>query len=156
MEVPFSKTLMIEAIWWVITAILVVLVLFPIYEAVPDYPFWGINILAIVVFITATRYIFLLKYTPIIRWQIVKAIIVILCVPLIFNMVNNINHFQTYIDEQGILSFLGHLRPDRLDQIDKYMKAEMILFGVGSVIASIVLPVRLIMSIWKVRNKNTV
>lgn len=156
MDIPQSKKLIIEAIWWLITAVIIALVLIPIYNAVPDYPFWGINIIAIAVFITATRYIFLLKYTPISRWQFVKAAIVILSVPLIFNLVNNINYFQTYIDEQGILSFLGHLHPDRLDALEKYIRAEMILFGVGSVVASVILPIRLIRSIWKVRNKDEV
>jgi len=150
------NTLIFEAVWWFFTLVLALVVLFPIYREVPNYPFWWINIIAIVVFVTATRYIFLLKYTPIAHYQVMKGILVILAVPLIFNLVNNINFFQTYLDEQGILSVMGHLPPMRVDALEKYMRTQMILFGVGSVIASVVLPIRLIMSIWRVRNKGTV
>jgi hypothetical protein len=80
--------------------------------------------------------------------------LVLLSVPLIFNLVNNINHFQTYLDEQGILSFMGHLHPSRIDSLEKYVRTQMLLFGVGSVISAVILPVRLTMSVWRVRNKK--
>jgi len=150
------NTLVFEAIWWLFTALLVIVVMFPIFSEVPEYPFWWINTIAIVVFVTATRYIFLLKFTPLARQQIVKGILVLLSVPLIFNLVNNINFFQTYLDEEGILSVMGHLPPARIDALEKYMRAQMILFGVGSVIASVVLTIRLIISIWRLRNKGTI
>lgn len=151
-----KNTLLVESLWWLFTALIVAVVLYPIYREIPAYPFWWINIIAIVVFITATRYIFLLKFTPIARWQVVKAVLVLLCVPLIFNLVNNVNFFQTYLDEQGILSFMGHLSPDRIDELDKYIRAQMVLFGVGSIIASVILAFRLIISIWRFRNKGTI
>jgi len=151
-----KKTLLFELLWWLFTAVIAAVVLFPIYREIPAYPFWWINVIAIVVFITATRYIFLLKFTPIARWQVVKAVMVILMVPLVFNLVNNVNFFQTYLDEQGILSFMGHLSPVRIDEMDKYIRTQMVLFGVGSIIASVVLAFRLVISIWRFRNKGTV
>ena len=147
---------MFEALWWIFTFLLVLVILFPLYNEVLDYPFYTINTIAIISFITTTRYIFFLKHTPIADWQIGKAVIIIACIPLVFNLVNNINYFQTYLDEQGILSIMGDLHPSRIDALDRYMRNQMILFGVGGVISSVILPIRLIISVWRLRNKGTI
>jgi len=106
-----NLSLILEVVWWIFTLLLVVGILFPIYsKANATYPFYTSSILFIVVFVTFTRYIFLLKYT-----------------------------------------FLAHLEK---------LKLAIILFsaiiGAGSIIAAIVLPLRLVVSIWLGRNRGTV
>ena len=54
---------LMELIWWIITALVVMLILFPVFENVPEYPFWTYNIIFIALFISYTRYIFHLKHT---------------------------------------------------------------------------------------------
>jgi hypothetical protein len=144
----------LEVLWWIFTAVCSALILLPLWREVPNYPFLVINILAILVFITFTRYIFLLNYTFLTKYLILKVVLSLACIPLIFYLVNNINHFQTYLDEQGVLGFMGHLPPERIDALDKYMRAEFLLFGVGSVIASTMLPFRLLASVWRQYNKK--
>jgi len=38
--------------------------------------------------------------------------------------------------------------------ISKYIKNEVLLFGVGAVVAAIILPLRLLISVWKDFNPN--
>jgi hypothetical protein len=38
----------------------------------------------------------------------------------------------------------------------QYIRSEFLFFGVGSVIVSILLPFRMIISVWRTKNKGTV
>ncbi len=147
----------LELLWWFFTAAIVAVVLFPVHRSLSEsYPFWAINIVAIAAFVMATRYIFFLRFSPVAYRQELKVILAIACIPAVFTLVSNVNHFQTYLDERGVLSFMSHLHPERLDTLDRYIRAQMIFFGVGSVVSTSVLAVRLIISVWRVRNKGTV
>ncbi len=147
----------LEVLWWIITAIFVLGTLYPIYAKVDDnYPFYYPNILFIVVFITFTRLIFLLNYSFLANWEKIK-IAMIVCTPiLIFYLVNELNYFQTFLDEKGVENFLAQMSIDDRESMRKYITAEMLLFGVGSLIASVILPFRLLMSIWRARNRGTI
>jgi hypothetical protein len=146
----------LEALWWLITVVLVTLVLLPIVREIPEYPFFLINIVSIVVFVTFSRYIFLLKYTFLAQQQMLKVALALFCIPLVFYLISNINAFQTYMDERGVLDFMSHLHPMRIDSLDIYIRSQSLLFGVGSVIAAVLLPFRLVISVWRNRNKGTV
>lgn len=146
----------LELVWWLFTLVLVVFVMYPIYDEIPEYPFWMENCIAIAIFITAARYIFFLRFSPIAYIQQLKVVLAIGMIPLIFILVSQFNFFQTYLDENGILSFLGHLSPSRIDSMDRYIRNEMGFFSVGAVISSAILAIRLIISVWRVRNKGTV
>ncbi len=102
------------------------------------------------------RYIFFLRYTFIAYSQYVKIALIFVSVPLIFNLINNLNYFITYIDDQTYDSFLGHLDRKRYDELGTYIKTQMLLFGVGSTISAIFFPIRMIISIWRVKNRNSV
>lgn len=151
-----SNPWLLELVWWLFTAVLVVFVMYPIYNEIPVYPFWIENCIAIVVFITSARHIFFLRFTPIAYIQPLKVVLAIAMIPLIFVLVSQFNFFQTYLDENGILSFLGHLSTGRIDSMDRYIRNEMGFFSVGAVISSAILAIRLIISVWRVRNKGTV
>jgi energy-coupling factor transporter transmembrane protein EcfT len=147
---------MLEAIWWIVTAIVVVVVLFPIYSSLNNYPFYPINIIFIVTFITLARYIFLLKFTALANRQTWKIIIVFLCIPVVFLLVQELNAFQLYIDEEGIDALVGELPYDEKDNMISYIRSQMLLFATGSVICSVLLPFRLVISVWRTRNRGTV
>ena len=150
-------TLRLELIWWVLTAVVVLGVLFPIYAKVgAAYPFYGENILFIVVFITFTRFIFLLRHSFLADWEKVKILLVMVTPLLIFLLINQLNFFQTFLDEQGVESFLTGGSIVDQEAMRRYISAEMLLFGVGSLVATVLLPFRLIVSIWRVRNRGTV
>ena len=144
----------LETIWWAFTLLLAVLILLPIYMKIPEYPFYGYNLLYILVAITATRYLFLLRLTFLARKQVLKIVVIFLVVPLIFLMIEGINLFQTFLDEQGPDVMVNHLNAESRQGIRTYIRSEMLLFGVWAVIAAALLPIRMIISIWKQSNEK--
>ena len=146
----------LELLWWLFTLIVVVAVLFPVYSRIDRFPFWTANIVFIITFITLTRYIFLLPFTLIAKRQILKIALVFLCIPLIFYLIQQLNFFQTFLDEEGIEAVVGNLPFGQRGKMVDYVRSEMLLFGVGSIITAILFPFRMIASVWLYRNRGTV
>ena len=144
--------LRLELIWWLATVVVVSLVLLPIYTALQMlFPFYVVNIVFVVVFITLTRYLFLLKYTFLQGRRYLNLALIFLSIPAVFLLIQEINLFQTYLDENGFLSIVGSLPREQQLSMMQYIRTEMLLFGVGSVIAGIVFPLRLAVYLWKGR-----
>ncbi|NJL74497.1 MAG: hypothetical protein HC892_05090 [Saprospiraceae bacterium] len=147
-----TNKLILELIWWIFTALVVVGFLFPIYTTTNMYYYRNLNILFIVAFITLTRYIFLLPVTWLSYQEVVKVVLIFCSPVLVFLLVQEVNSFQTFIDEYGWEVIIGNLPVPTLASLSKYIHAELLFFGVGSVISAFLLPIRLIVSIWRVRN----
>jgi len=151
-----SLALRMELLWWVFTAVVIFAVLFPIITTVDDYPFLIPNIIFIIVFITFSRYFFLLQHTFLAYKQILKAIAFVLCIPLISYIVNELTAVRSYLDEEGIDSLVSNLEYEEHWNFASYIKTQMYFFGAASIIVSILLPFRLLISIWRNRNRGTV
>ena len=152
-----QKASQMELLWWILSILAAVGVVLPIWFAVGTYKFMPQNIIFVIAFITFSRYIFLLRFTFLAERQRLKQVVIFLCIPAIFFLVQEINAFQTFIDENGVNAILGSSLPTSESiAIGRYLRAEMLLFAVGSVIASVVLPFRLGLSIWRTRNRGTV
>jgi hypothetical protein len=151
-----NNKIILELIWWTFTAVVTAAVLFPIYASTQHYTFYFTNVLFIVTFITVSRYIFLLKFTFLAHLQILKIAIVFLAVPFIFFLIQELNLFQTFLDEEGAEAMIGRMPFQAQENIISYIRSEMLLFGVGSIISCILLPFRMILSVWRVRNRGTV
>jgi glucan phosphoethanolaminetransferase (alkaline phosphatase superfamily) len=151
-----DKKIQLELLFWLFTFLVTAAVLIPIYTNIPNYPFWVPNIVFVIAAITVTRYLFLLKYTFIARRQVLKIALAFLCIPLIFYLIQELNYFQTYLDEEGVDSVVGHLPYDSRETMVQYMRSEMLLFGTMAVISSILFPLRLIVSVWRTHNRGTV
>jgi len=156
MDKQNSLALRLELIWWVVTAVIAVAVVLPITSNIYNFPFLLTNIIFVILFITFTRYIFLLKHTFLAKKQILKAIIGVLCIPILFYLVNEINFFQTFLDEEGFDVFMKHLSLEKKDSMHRYIRSEILLFGVGSIIVTLLLPIRMLISVWRFRNRGTV
>ncbi len=139
----------LELVWWLITAIIVAIILGPILYKLPDYQFLWPNLVFILVMVTFTRYIFFLKYTFLATWRNIKVAIIFLCIFIAFLLVQEINLFQTFLDENGVEAIVGSLPRTEQGSMMKFIKSEMLLFGVGAVITCGVLPLRLVVSIWR-------
>ena len=140
----------LELIWWLITAIAIALVLLPIYSSLgQNFPFYTVNIVFIAGFITLTRYLFLLKHTFLAERTYLKLALMFLSVPAIFLLVQEVNLFQVYVDENGAEALVGSLPRDRQLPMMAYIRNEMVLFGVGCTIAAIAFPLRMVMSLWR-------
>lgn len=146
----------LELIWWIFTLILIIGILYPITSKLNDYPFLMINIIFIIVFITFTRYVFLLKHTFIAKKQLLKIVLAILCLPISIYLVDRINNFQTFIDEQGFKGVVGDLPFEQQESMMNYIRSLLVFFGVGAVIATVAFAIRLIVSVWKLRNRGSI
>jgi hypothetical protein len=145
----------LELIWWFITALVVGGVLYPVLTTVSTYPFLSTNIIFIVAFITFARYIFQLKHSFLAHRKIIKVVIFFLLIPAVFLLIQELNSFQTYLDYYGVESLIEGSDLQKGIQLEGYLKAEMLFFGVGSVIAAIVFGFRLLISVWRNLNLGT-
>jgi len=146
----------IELLSILVTAILVVIFMLPIFRNVPDFPFMFYNIAAIAIFVTLIRYIFLLRFTPFARSLPIKVILTFAALGVFAFLMDGLSLFQNTLDEEGTYSMVSHLNIDQQLPLSKYIRSEMIFFGVGALISTIILPFRMIISIWRVKNRNTV
>jgi hypothetical protein len=73
-----------------------------------------------------------------------------------FIVSNALSDFRNFVDEKGLQTLVDHLHVTKQSSIILYIKNEMIFFGVGSIITGILLPIRMIVSLWRMRNKGTV
>lgn len=151
-----NQKIQLEFYFWVFTLVVAVGILLPILSTLPDYRFLLPNIVYIVVAITMTRYLFLLKHTFLAKRQVLKVAISLLCIPLLFYLVQALNGFQTFLDEEGPEAIVGPLAYSSRSGLMTYIRSEMLLFGVASIISAFVLPFRLILSVWRTRNRGTV
>ena len=147
----------LELIWWIATLVVVVFFLLPVINYIGDkYLYYTPNIFFIVLFITLTRYIFLLKHTFFANNKVLKLIFVFLPIPLFFYSIDSLFNFQDFIDKGGHIEMLNHLHPDTALDITKYIRYQFIFFGTGSLLVIFLFPVRMIISIWRGINKGTV
>ncbi|GLR17653.1 hypothetical protein [Portibacter lacus] len=146
----------IELVSLIITGVLVAIVLVPIFKNVPNFQYLTYNVVAIATFFTLIRYIFLLRYTPFARFAPLKIIFVFLAIPLFIYLMDGLSEFQNQLDEEGTYSMVSHLTTSKQIPLSKYIRSEMIFFGVGALITTFILPFRMIISIWRVRNRNTI
>lgn len=151
-----QKIIQMEGLWWVLTVITAVAVILPVYFIVGMFPFLISNIIFVVAFITLSRYIFLLPYTFLAKRQVLKQVLIFICFPIIFFLIQELNSFQTFLDENGMKAILGTLTLRKEQSLGAYLHAEMLLFAVGAIIAAILLPFRLGLSIWRTRNRGSV
>lgn len=146
----------VAALSWLLTFLVAVLFLLPITRKIYQYPFLEMNVLFIVVFITLTRYIFLLKFTFFGYSQWIKALLIIACAPGFLYILRRFKSFQEYLGERGVENFMIHLPYDQQVPLAKYVTAEMIFFGAGSLMVILVFAMRMLISIWRLHNKGTI
>jgi hypothetical protein len=141
--------LRIELAWWLITLLVASLILLPILLYLPDYKFLWPNLAFIIIFVTLVRYIFQLRYSFLAPLRNFKVAVIFACFITSFLLIQEINLFQTYLDENGMEAVVGSLSKDLQGPMMSYIHSEMLLFGVGAVISCLILPLRLILSIWR-------
>lgn len=145
-----------ELIWLLFVILICVLVLLPLRSILPTYPFTFINILFIAVFLLLCKHSFFIKYSFFAKWQKFKVGLFFLCIPLIFKLVEFINYFITYIDENAFDSFITNTSPARLKSLSTYIYNEMLLLGVASVVVTVFFAFRVLLSVWRWRNRQTI
>jgi FlaA1/EpsC-like NDP-sugar epimerase len=156
MEQQTRLKIWIELIWWFITALIVTAVLYIPQNSLNEWPFIWWNALFVVVLITLSRYIFLLKYTFLGKQQELKIALMLLCFPLIFTLINGLNAFMRFIEDRTWEPLTGHLPFEERLATESYIWSEMLFFGVGSIIVAPIFMVRMIASVWLYRNRGVI
>lgn len=153
-----QSILYLEIIWWIITGIVVYFVMNPIWSVLGSFEYQWINIFFIVILITYARHIFLLKYTFLAfsptRFRIGM---IFVSIPLVFFIIQMFFDFQTYLDNGGNGELFENLKVP-MSQTEQgnllnYIHTEMSFFGIGSAITALLLPIRMMLSIWR-ESKN--
>ena len=147
--------LLLEGIWWFVTAIIVSLVMYPIWSNFPEFKFNVVNIVNITAFVTFTRYIFLLKYTFIAKMEKVKIGFVLFTLMIVIAITTQIQSFNVWIDggdPDVLLSSVG--KSSARESLLNYIKSEFLFFVVAAIVSAIVLAGRLMVSVWSVRNRS--
>lgn len=145
-----------EILWIIATITIICLVILPIYKTLGDrFPFYGDNALLILIAITFTRYLFLLKHHWIINSKWFKIILIFFPIVILFYLLDVLYNFQLFSDQEGIKSIMIDMAYKTQGQMEMYIKSEMIFFWVTAFIANFLLPFRMIISLWRKINKGT-
>ncbi len=152
-----KRLLQLELLWWLLTLALTALLILPIYNGSPRYSFLWLHVLYIVSFVTLARYLFFLRFTFLAYRPLFKLVLFFLLIPFVFYLVQELNYFQTFLDENGPEALLGQKRGQVVDlSLVSYARTQVLFFGIGSVITAILFGFRMILSIWRNRNRGTV
>lgn len=152
-----KKKYQLELVWWAFTAVVVAMVMLPMWrKAGLGTPYQVANIIAIVVFVSFFRLIFVLRHTLISHHSMGKMLVLLLCIPLFVYLMDSLNSFQTFIDERGFEALLPDHDDEQSFEITKYMKLEYVFFVVAAMITTILVPIRMIVSEWRMRKYGTV
>jgi hypothetical protein len=154
----FYLKLQLEIILCLFTAIITFMVIYPILNNFVKFGYLYSNILFIIVFVTYTRLIFLLKYSLISHVQWMKFALIFVSIPLVFKLIELVFNFQSFLQTEGLESYTAYFKPGLSDKTREsllnYMKTEFLFFGVAATISAIILHIRMLISFWRVYNKT--
>lgn len=145
----------LEILLFVTIVVLALVVLLPIYLNFGRYPFLVSNVTAIAYMLIALRFTFLFKHSFFTHKIGFKGFIMVLSIPLFMYFLGNLNDFLRFCDELGLQSLLKESKATNYGILG-FIKGQYIFFVVSSLFLSIVFPLRMLISIWRVRNRNTV
>jgi hypothetical protein len=149
-----NNKLTLELVWWVATAVVVGVVMFPMWKDFPDFPFRMANIAFIICFITFTRYAFLLKHTFIADKLYPKIGFILVSFVVVGTLLTHMQAFNVWIDSGFPDNSLQKMSERKRISLLEYIKSEYLLFAVGSIISVVLLAGRLLVSIWRLRNRG--
>ena len=148
---------LLEVIWWLITAVIVGAVMYPIWTNFPDFQFNVVNIANIVAFVTFTRYTFFLQYTFLAQYEKAKIAFVLFTLMIIITITTQIQSFNVWIDGGDPDVLLGSVgKAEMRESLLNYIKSEFLFFIVGAIVAAVFLSGRLMISVWRLRNRGKV
>lgn len=152
--------LMMEAAWLLLTGIIVWLLAQPYWRPFKQHDFVYQVMIFAVVFITYARYLFLLKYTFLSHFQVMKFLLIFLSIPLAFYLVQLFFDYQDFLERQneGMEEFgkyfQDYITLDQRYQILRDLTPLYNFLGISAIITVIIMPFRLLISFWRVYNKT--
>lgn len=146
--------LYLNLLWALLTLAVAAAFSAPLWVNDIDFPFWPTLLVFIAVFMVAVRYIFFLRHSWLASRQYVKAGLVIVCIWAMFLLVDALHDFRVYADDTGLQTVMGHLPDAEYTALSQFTRNAVVFFGVASVIATGILLLRLIVSIWRWHNQG--
>jgi hypothetical protein len=152
--------IVMEVVWWLITMIVVWMVTNPLWIQFVDNTYINKLILYIIVLITYTRYLFLLKYTFLAHFQVMKFILIFISLPFVFYLINGFFAYKDFLDKQnqGMIEYNSFFR-EGITSEEKYATLAYLsktysFFAISAVIVVVYSPFKLLVSYWRVYNKT--
>lgn len=71
-------------------------------------------------------------------------------------MATSFSDYRNYIDETGMLTLVEHMHAENQMGWIRYMRNEMVFFAMGSIITTVALAIRMIVSLWRMKNSDKV
>jgi hypothetical protein len=139
----------LEGLWWIISFVLVITVMLPIFRSVDDYPFTLINILFILLFFHFARNVVFLKYSALQMFFWLKFFLGLLTVPVLFIMAGQFGYFQTWMDEHTMSEFMPDLSYQKQLSLNNYIKTQMVFFSSATLISGVLFVLRMMLSAWR-------
>jgi len=145
----------LELLAWLFVILFGLLILGPVYiKTGADYNFYFENGISIFVFLTFSRWLFLWSFTPYARNRAFKFIFIFLPIPIFMYLVDNLYDFQRFLDEEGTISFFKNSFEVSDYNFGKFIKYQFIFFTTGAIVTTLLMPVRMIVSFWRLYNTN--
>ncbi len=138
-----------EILWILIAAVLALAVLAPPILSVGEFLYQYENALIVFGFITVLRLLFFHRQAPWLGPKPVKGALCIAMIPVILFTILTINNVQTFVDANGFAALFGGIETDQITQWGRYLRNEVIFFGAGLLICAVILPVVLIIEVWR-------
>jgi len=144
----------LEVLWWLFSLVLVAAIMLPIFRGMDTYPFVYMNVAFILLFFHYTRNVLLLKYSILKLSFWMKLSLALLTPALLFYMGGKFAYFQTFMDENTMGQLMPGLNFDRQNNLNNYIKNQMVFFATGTFIAGILFVLRMLISLWRQTNEK--
>lgn len=151
-----KNKILLELVGWLITALIVSVIMFPIWNEFMSFKFNLTNTVLVTCFITFTRYAFLLKHTFLAKWEKGKIIFILCAIAFIGVLSIQVQDFNVWYDNGDPDILLKVVKASKREGLLEYIKTEFIFFSVASSISVLLLAGRLLHSIWRLKNRGIV
>ena len=147
------RKLYLEGLFLLLGLLLAALVLSPVYFYDLPFAFLKQNVINIVCFVLFIRLLFFMKSSIINGVQKLKIVLILVFVFLIFLFIKVLNRFTQVVDEAPLEESFLHLPFRQQLFMADYIKHEYLFFATACVILCIIMPVHILINIWKEVNR---
>lgn len=144
-----------ELLWWIITVITSILVLWPLSVYEVPFPFMWYNLLYIIVGLTWCRYLVFFDSHPLAFSRIFKVVLIFLVPIIYFPLLEGIHSFLEFNDREGLQSILTHLPLKKQTWLIRYIRTEYLFFSFMSFLGSLLLIIKMIKAFWRQYKYNS-
>ena len=155
-----TSKIVMELLWWLVTAVIAWMVTGPYWKHFANDEYVIELLIFVVALLTIARYLFLLKYTFLARFQLLKFILIFASIPLAFWGIQEFFDFREFYETQseGMVIGQSYFAPgvgfsERYQVLQRFLPIYS-FFASSAILTPIVMPFRLLVSYWRVYNNT--